>query len=77
MSTPIVVPQLGNEIEEAEITEWLAKEGETVSEGDPVVVITTTKMSLELEAPASGTLKKIAFEEGDLATVGATLGEIE
>lgn len=77
MSTPIVVPQLGNEIEEAEITEWLVKVGDAVSEGDPVVVITTTKMSLELEAPASGTLKQIAIEEGDLATVGTTLGEIE
>ena len=77
MSTSIVVPQLGNEIGEAEVTEWLVKEGDSVAEGDPVVVITTTKMSMELEAPAAGTLKKIAVDEGELVGVGATLGEIE
>lgn len=74
--TPILVPQLGNEISEAEVTEWLLAEGDTVSEGDLVVVITTTKMAMELEAPASGTLGKIVVPEGELVEVGATLGEI-
>lgn len=74
--TPILVPQLGNEIEEAEVTEWLFSEGDTVEKGDLVVVITTTKMAMEIEAPATGTLSRIAVEEGDLVAVGATLGEI-
>lgn len=77
MPTSIVVPQLGNEIDEAEVTEWLVGEGSTVSEGDLVVVITTTKMAMEIEAPASGTLAKISAEEGELVSVGASLGEIE
>ncbi|WP_068113921.1 biotin/lipoyl-containing protein [Tropicimonas marinistellae] len=74
--TSILVPQLGNEITEAEVTEWLVGEGDEVKEGDLVVVITTTKMAMEIEAPASGKLTKLSAEEGDLVEVGAVLGEI-
>lgn len=77
MTTPILMPQLGNEITEAEITEWLKAEGDEVTEGDLVLIITTTKMSLEIEAPASGTLKAIAVQEGELAEVGTVLATIE
>jgi pyruvate/2-oxoglutarate dehydrogenase complex dihydrolipoamide acyltransferase (E2) component len=73
--TPLVVPQLGNEVTEAEVTEWLKADGAAVEEGEPVVNISTTKMAMDLEAPASGTLK-IVVEEGEIAEVGATLAEI-
>ncbi len=76
MATPIVMPQLGNEITEAEITEWHKAEGDAVEKGELVLVVTTTKMSLEIEAPASGVLTSIAMREGDLAAVGATLAVI-
>ena len=74
--TSILVPQLGNEILEAEVTEWLVAEGAIVAEGDVLVTITTTKMAIEIEAPVSGTLTRIAVQEGELAAVGASLGEI-
>lgn len=74
-ATPILVPQLGNEITEAEVSEWLVADGDTVATGDLVVVIATTKASMELEAPASGTLT-IALEEGEIAEIGATLATI-
>lgn len=77
MATDILIPQLGNEITEAEITEWLVSEGESVSEGDPIVTITTTKMAIDLEAPATGKLMKISAQEGDLASVGTSIGQIE
>ncbi|MEM6738928.1 MAG: lipoyl domain-containing protein [Pseudomonadota bacterium] len=73
--TPFVVPQLGNEVEEAEVTEWLKADGEMVEEGEPIVNISTTKMAMDLDAPASGVLK-IVVEEGEIAKVGATLAEI-
>lgn len=76
MTTPILVPQLGNEITEAEVTEWVAAEGDAVKSGDLIVVITTTKMAIEIEAPTDGTLKTIAVPEGDIVEVGVTLGEI-
>jgi len=73
--TPVPVPQLGNEITEAEVTEWLKADGDSVEQGEPVVSITTTKMAIELEAPASGTLR-IFIPEGEIAEVGAILAEI-
>lgn len=76
MATPILVPQLGTEITEAEVTEWVAAEGDEVKSGDLIVVITTTKMAIELEAPADGILKSIAVPEGEIVEVGVTLGEI-
>ena len=76
MAVKIVVPQLGNEISEAEITEWLKAPGEAVSKGDPLVMITTTKMAMELEAEADGIMGDIAQEEGDIVEVGAVLGVI-
>ncbi|WP_127145589.1 biotin/lipoyl-containing protein [Pelagibacterium montanilacus] len=77
MSTPILVPQLGNEITEAEVTEWLKSPGDAIEQGELIAVITTTKMSMEIEAPASGTLGAIVVPEGELAEVGATLATIE
>ena len=74
--TPVPVPQLGNEIPAAEVTEWLKADGEAVDQGAPIVSITTTKMAIELEAPASGTLR-IRIPEGEIAEVGAILAEIE
>jgi pyruvate/2-oxoglutarate dehydrogenase complex dihydrolipoamide acyltransferase (E2) component len=76
MATPILVPQLGNEITEAEVTEWVAAEGDDVKKGDLIVVITTTKMAIEIEAPADGQLSTIALPEGEIVEVGVTLGEI-
>lgn len=77
MTTEILMPQLGNEITEAEVTEWVKKQGDTVEQGELVLVVTTTKMSLEIEAPSSGVLKEILVEEGDLAEVGTKLAVIE
>lgn len=76
MTTPVPVPQLGNEITEAEVTEWLVAEGAAVAEGDLIVVITTTKMAMEIEAPASGTIIAIHVPEGEIVPVGAVLAEI-
>jgi pyruvate/2-oxoglutarate dehydrogenase complex dihydrolipoamide acyltransferase (E2) component len=74
--TPVPVPQLGNEITEAELTEWHVADGAAVEEGDPIVTITTTKMAIELEAPAAGALR-IRVAEGEIVEVGAVLAEIE
>jgi pyruvate dehydrogenase E2 component (dihydrolipoamide acetyltransferase) len=77
MDVNILVPQLGNEIEEAEIDSWLKAVGDSVAEGEQIVVITTPKVTIEIEAAASGMLKAILFEAGDIAEVGAILGVIE
>ena len=76
MATDILLPQLGNEINEAEVTEWLKAVGDTVREGEQIVLVTTPKLTMELEAPAAGILAEIRVEAGDLASVGDILGVI-
>mgnify|MGYP002623015111 CR=1 FL=1 len=76
-ATIILVPQLGNEVTEAEVTEWAANVGDEVSAGEVIVIISTTKAALEIEAPCDGTLADIRLGEGELTEVGAVLGVIE
>jgi pyruvate/2-oxoglutarate dehydrogenase complex dihydrolipoamide acyltransferase (E2) component len=76
MDIPLLMPQLGNETTEAELTEWLKNEGDAVTEGEQILVVTTTKLSMEIEAPATGVLKQIVVPEGDLAEIGTTLAII-
>ncbi|HLJ71254.1 MAG TPA: lipoyl domain-containing protein [Roseiarcus sp.] len=77
MDVPIVMPQLGNEIEEAQIDEWLKAVGDEVKAGEQILTITTPKLTMEIEAPASGRLKEIKVAAEELASVGAVLGVIE
>jgi pyruvate/2-oxoglutarate dehydrogenase complex dihydrolipoamide acyltransferase (E2) component len=76
MDVPVVMPQLGNEIEEAMIDSWLKAVGESVSQGEPILTITTPKLTMEIEAPATGVLKEIRAPADEVAAVGATLGVI-
>jgi pyruvate/2-oxoglutarate dehydrogenase complex dihydrolipoamide acyltransferase (E2) component len=77
MATDIVVPQLGNEVTEAEITEWIASTGDHVKSGEVLVVISTTKTALEIESPVDGILSEILVNEGELTAVGSIIGVIE
>ena len=77
MDVNIVLPQLGNEIEEAQVDAWLKKIGESVAKGEQIVVVTTPKVTVEIEAPAAGTLKSILVGPEEIANVGAVLGIIE
>jgi len=76
MDHKILMPQLGNEIEEAQIDGWLKAVGDHVEKGEQIVTVTTPKVTIEIEAPAAGTLTEILVEADDLAAVGATLGVI-
>ena len=76
METAVVMPQLGNEIEEALVDGWMKAEGDKVVAGEALLTVTTPKVTLEVEAPTSGTLTKILVEADELASVGATLAII-
>ncbi len=70
MSTDVPVPDMGEGIEEVTIVEWLRQVGDSVTEGDPIVSVETDKATMEIEAPASGTLTELLVEAGDAPEVG-------
>lgn len=76
MDTPVVMPQLGNEIEEAQIDSWSKSPGDKVSKGEMLLTITTPKLTMEIEAPASGVLTDILVPADELASVGTVLAII-
>ena len=76
MATDITVPTLGESVAEATIAQWLKKAGETVSADEPVAELETDKVTLEVNAPASGTLSEIVAEEGATVEVGTLIGRI-
>jgi len=77
MSVELVVPAVGESITEVEIGDWLKNEGEHVDQDEPVVVIETDKVTVELPSPASGTLKSLLKHKGDKATVGDVIGYLD
>ncbi len=62
---------------DADILQWLKKEGDQVSEGEPVVEVETGKAVGGLEAPVSGVLVRIVAPVGATVTSGAVLAVIE
>ena len=71
------MPQLGNGVESALVEEWLIGVGESVQEGEPVVLIETDKASMELESPVSGKLVAVLAEDGTEIEVGQVMAEFE
>ena len=55
----VKMPQMGQSVEEAAIVAWLKKEGDSVSQGEPLFTIQTDKAEIECESPVSGVLRKI------------------
>jgi pyruvate dehydrogenase E2 component (dihydrolipoamide acetyltransferase) len=74
MATRIDMPQLGLTMEKGTILQWLKAEGEKLEKGQPVVLIQTEKVEYEVEAPAAGTLLKVAAKEGAELPVGGLMG---
>jgi len=77
MTVEIRIPKVGESITEVQIVEWLKSEGDTVEQDEILVTIDTDKASVEIPAPASGTLTRVLKGNGDRAEVGDVIGAIE
>jgi 2-oxoglutarate dehydrogenase E2 component (dihydrolipoamide succinyltransferase) len=76
MTIEIRVPTLGESVTEATVARWLKQPGEAIARDEPIVELETDKVTLEVPAPAAGTLGEIRAGEGSNVPVGAVLGVI-
>jgi len=73
----VILPELGEGIEGANVTFWYFKEGDTVKEKDDLVELATDKAAFNLPSPCSGVLTQILLKEGDTVKVGEALATID
>ncbi|WP_349687744.1 dihydrolipoamide acetyltransferase family protein [Acidaminococcus sp. DS4831] len=76
MAYEVRMPQLGLTMEEGTVTSWIKHEGEQVNVGDPLLEITTDKLTNEVTSEFSGTILKIVAQEGDEVPVKGVLAYI-
>jgi pyruvate dehydrogenase E2 component (dihydrolipoamide acetyltransferase) len=74
----VIMPKMGDAMEEGTLLRWLKQVGDEVEAGEPIAEIETDKVSLEIEAAESGVLSQILAPEGATVPIGtaiATIGE--
>ncbi len=76
MTVEIRVPVLGESVSEATIGRWFKQAGDAVAQDEPILELETDKVTLEVNAPASGVLSEISVKDGETVAPGALLGAI-
>jgi 2-oxoglutarate dehydrogenase E2 component (dihydrolipoamide succinyltransferase) len=76
MSVEIKVPTLGESITEAVVGKWHKKVGDAVAVDEPVAVLETDKVTIDVQAPESGTIEAISFTEGAKVKIGDVLAKL-
>jgi 2-oxoglutarate dehydrogenase E2 component (dihydrolipoamide succinyltransferase) len=76
MTVEIKVPPLGESVTEATIAKWYKKPGDAVKVDEILLELETDKVTLEVNAQATGMLQEITAKEGDSVTVGQVVGQI-
>ena len=75
MSTVLRIPKAAVSMQDGTLVDWLVADGGQVTEGQPLYNLEIEKSTMEVEAPAAGTLKQIG-KAGETYQVGDTIGEI-
>lgn len=70
MAVAVLMPKLGLTMEEGTLVLWLKQEGETVEQGEPLLEISTEKVTAEVESPAAGVLRGLRAQAGETVPVG-------
>ncbi|MGQ9629399.1 MAG: dihydrolipoamide acetyltransferase family protein [bacterium] len=76
MAKEVIVPPLGQTTDEVRLVTWYKKEGEEVKEGEPLFAIETDKATLDVEAQASGVLRRVTASEGQTLKALSTIALI-
>jgi pyruvate dehydrogenase E2 component (dihydrolipoyllysine-residue acetyltransferase) len=73
MPADVIMPALGMAQETGKVLRWLKADGETVAKGEPLLEVETDKVTVEIEAPADGTLAGVSAREGAEVPVGTVI----
>src|SRR5437763_8107838 len=76
MPTNVIMPALELAQETGKILRWIKSPGDSVVKGEPLLEIETDKVTVEIEAPASGVLRDVSASVGDVVVVGKTIAVI-
>lgn len=74
--TDVVMPKMGESIQEGKILNWLKKEGDKVERDEILLEISTDKVDTEVPSPVAGTLAKVLYQVGDTVEVGVVIAQI-
>jgi pyruvate dehydrogenase E2 component (dihydrolipoamide acetyltransferase) len=74
--TEVIMPKMGDGMEEGTLLEWLKKEGDSVKSGEVIGTIQTDKATLELESPGAGQLAGVLIQGGDTVPVGRPIAAL-
>lgn len=77
MRTEVVMPRMGQSMEEGVVLKWLKAVGDKVTRGEQLVEIETDKATVDIEAFATGTLVEVVVQEGQAVAVGTVIAYIE
>ena len=76
MAVKVIMPQAGQDLETGVVKHWYKAEGDEVSKGEPIVQIETEKVSLDVEAPATGVLLRILIPDDAETAIFSTIAII-
>ena len=74
---PIRMPKMSMTMEEGEFGSWSIAVGDAITKGQPVAVVMTDKVEMEVESEVEGTVTRLTAQEGDTIPVGGELGYVE
>ncbi len=76
MPADVIMPALGMAQETGKVVRWLKQDGEPVTKGEPLLEVETDKVTVEIEAPADGTLAGVSAPDGADVPVGTVIAVV-
>jgi 2-oxoglutarate dehydrogenase complex dihydrolipoamide succinyltransferase (E2) component len=77
MLVDVVMPKMGESIQEGKILRWMKKPGDKIEQDESILEISTDKVDSEIPSPSAGFLSKIIIPEGETVDVGTIIAVIE
>lgn len=73
----VVMPNLGESVEQGLVNRWLKAPGDSVEQYEPLVEVTTDKVNVEVPADYVGVVREILVQEGQMVSVGTVICRLE